>query len=138
MKNRQEIDKKYKWDFTSIFQNWDEVDKNIKVVEEKLKELKEFEGKIGDNLERLKNIFIKLEEVSKIFENLYFYTMATNHTNMKDKESTKKVQEINILANEFSVTTSFINPEIISIGKKKVEEFLGKDEFLKTYTYPLI
>ena len=23
-----EIDKKYKWDFTSIFQNWDEVDKN--------------------------------------------------------------------------------------------------------------
>ncbi len=138
MKNRQGIDKRYKWDFTSIFQNWDEVDKNIKVVEEKLKELKEFEGKIGDNLESLKNLFIKLEEVSKIFENLYFYTMATNHTNMKDKESTKKVQEINILANEFSVTTSFINPEIISIGKEKVEEFLGKDEFLKTYTYPLM
>ena len=89
MKNRQEIDKKYKWDFTSIFQNWDEVDKNIKVVEEKLKELKEFEGKIGDNLESLKNLFIKLEEVSKLFENLYFYTMATNHTNMKDKESTR-------------------------------------------------
>ena len=43
MKKRQEIDKKYKWDFSSIFKNWDEVDKSIKVVEEKLKELKEFE-----------------------------------------------------------------------------------------------
>ena len=62
----------------------------------------------------------------------------TNQRGQHDKESTKKVQEINILANEFSVTTSFINPEIISIGKGKVEEFLGKDEFLKTYTYPLM
>ena len=37
MKNRQEIDKKYKWDFSSIFKNWDEVDKSIKKKKKKKK-----------------------------------------------------------------------------------------------------
>ena len=73
MKKRQEIDKKYKWDFSSIFKNWDEVDKSIKVVEEKLKEIKSFEGKIGDLAENFKQLFSSLEEISKIFENIYFY-----------------------------------------------------------------
>ena len=138
MKKRQEIDKKYKWDFSSIFKNWDEVDKSIKVVEEKLKEIKSFEGKIGDSAENFKQLFSSLEEISKIFENIYFYTMATNHIDMKDKESSKKVQEINILANEFSIVTSYINPEILSIGKEKVEEYLNTSDYLHDYSYPIM
>jgi len=72
MKKREEIDKKYKWDFRSIFKNWDEIDKSIKVVEEKLREIKSFEGKIGESVENFKQLFSSLEEVSKIFENIYF------------------------------------------------------------------
>lgn len=138
MKKREEIDKKYKWDFSSIFKNWDEVDKSIKVVEGKLREIKSFEGKIGESVENFKQLFSSLEEVSKMFENIYFYTMGTNHIDMKDKESSKKVQEINILANEFSVVTSYINPEILSLGKEKVEEYLNTSDYLFDYSYPIM
>ena len=137
MKSREYIEHIYKWDFSNIFRNHEEIEKAIEAIKNDLEEIKSFEGTLSANSNMIKSLFIKLEETNKKFENLYFYIMATNHTDMLDNNINKKVQEINILANEFSIKTSYINPEILGIGKELVYSIFEKDEFLKNYLYPI-
>ena len=73
MKSREYIEHIYKWDFSNIFSNDEEIEKAIEAIKNDLEEIKSFEGTLSANSNTIKSLFIKLEETNKKFENLYFY-----------------------------------------------------------------
>lgn len=137
MLKRTEVDEQYKWNFDCIYKDWDTVDTKVEEVKKYIEEIKTYQGKIGESFETFKRFNQLQEKLERLFETVYFYTFALNTIDAKDEVCNQKVQEINILYNNYSVSCSYIVPELISIGKERILEFLNRDEELKAYIYPM-
>ena len=62
MKNRSEIEEKYKWDLTKFCKNDDEFYKRLEKVDNQIKSFKKYEGKLSNEsliLECLEKVLLK-------------------------------------------------------------------------------
>ena len=110
---------KYNWNLKDIYQNIEDFNKEKKEIQDILKQIKEYEGKICEALEK--------------YEKVYSYGMLTYHLDMSNQDSIKLFKEVETLGTEFSVATSYITPEITYADENQINQFIEKDERLKKY-----
>ena len=127
------MDEKYNWKLTDIFKNDEEFNNSKNIIEDKLNKIEEYKGKLCDSAENLYNCYKLYEEILMIFEKVYSYGMFKYHLNMADQEGIKKFKEVESLAADLDVKTSFIVPEITYSDENKVEEFFKEKEELSKY-----
>ena len=73
MKARNEIDPKYQWDFTPIFENDDAWEKELNAVSAEVEKLSAVEGTLSLSRESFKAGIDALMAVSQRFERVYSY-----------------------------------------------------------------
>ncbi|MCL1935799.1 MAG: oligoendopeptidase F [Defluviitaleaceae bacterium] len=132
---RSEIKDEYKWDLSSLYKNDSDWEEKYNSFFEKVDELSKFEntlGKSSDNLLQFFNKFFFIsEEIGKIlvYSGLKHDEDTTNsfYTSMNGKSDTLYVK--------FNTATSFLTPELISIGKEKIYKFIGEKQELEIYKH---
>ena len=130
-KLRSEIDDKYKWDLTKIYKTDDDFYNDISVLKEKIEEYSKYKDSLFNSIDNFKN-FLKLEEeVDKLFNKIYSYANRNYDSDTTNVEYQKMVGEVNDLANNYALATSFVNPLIFD-NENKLEEYL-KDKELSKY-----
>ena len=102
IKQRNEIDSKYKWSLDLVYSTRESLEKDIKEVKEKTKELKKLEGHILDSDNNLLKALDLYMMISRINSKLYVYA------NMKFHEDTR-VNEYQVLTVEIDNLLSKIN-----------------------------
>lgn len=123
---------KLEWNLKEIFKDENELNENIKTLEELLEKLKTYKGKLNNSVEEIFNCYKTLEKVLEYHEKLYAYAMLKYHKDMSNQEAIKLYKNLENLTTKFSETESFISPEISKIPDDRLEEYL-KDERLKEY-----
>ena len=125
---RKDIDKRLKWDTTLIYEKDEDFYEDIESVKSLAEELKNFEGKITQNLDTFKN-FLKLDEkFSRKMEKAYVFS------SLKSDEDTRvtKYQEMKQIATNTYVSTiealSFIRPELLATDYDLIKECLKDPE----------
>ena len=113
---------KQNWDLTYFFKSQEEFDSALENFKKYKDELASYKGKLS-NEEDLK-AFLRLEKKSNLdFVRLYFYAeMASDldKTNVKNASNLAKVQ---LAMNDLAAATSFESPELLSLGREKLEKF---------------
>ena len=66
--DREQIDKKYKWDFTQIFKSEEEFENLFKEVKEKILEFKKYENIMGSNATNFYNAIKESYEIERILD----------------------------------------------------------------------
>jgi oligoendopeptidase F len=125
-----------KWDLSIFYPNNDAWEKDLKTFPNYIEKLSSFQGKLS-NYEDFKAFYELEEEASKLLYKLYAYIHLKSDLNLKDQENSAKNQQLLLLLSQLNQKTSFVSPELISIGKEKIMSFVEKDEFLKTYKFQL-
>lgn len=125
---REEIPQEYKWNLSDIYENWDLWQKDYGKAEEMVKDLVSYKGKLNNKEEFLK--FLKeQEELDKLSYKLYRYPQLQRDVNAFDKNSTENLQKIQFLFSKVSTDLSWVNSEILAVGKDKVLLWTGEKEF---------
>lgn len=124
---------KYNWNLKDIYQNIEDFNKEKKEIQDILKQIKEYEGKICEISENLYNCYRLYEQALEKYEKVYSYGMLTYHLDMSNQDSIKLFKEVETLGTEFSVATSYITPEITYADENQINQFIEKDERLKKY-----
>ncbi|MCR1808874.1 oligoendopeptidase F [Haploplasma modicum] len=125
-----------KWNLTEYYKNESDWNKDLEQLKSLIPVLEGFQGKLNDYNNFLE--FFKVdEETTKLFYRLYGYAHLSSDLNLKDVAKSTMVQQIMIVVNELSQKTAWSSPEILSLGKEKVMDFLNRDEFLKPHIFPL-
>lgn len=125
---------KYQWNLQEIFKNEEEFNSNKNEIKILLKEIKQYEGKLCDSSESLYNCYRLYEQVLERYEKVYSYGMLKYHLDMSNQEGIKLFKEVEILGTEFSVSTSFITPEITYADENKIQEYIKNDSRLDKYS----
>jgi len=127
-------EQKNNWNLQDIFKNVEEFNKekqNIKIL---LKQIKEYQGKLCDTSDNLYNCYKLYEQTLEKYEKVYSYGMLNYHLDMSNQENIKLFKEVEDLGTEFSVSTSFITPEITYSDEAKIQNYLKNDSRLEKYS----
>ncbi len=137
MKDRKEIDDKFKWNVNLIIKN----DKEYQEKKEKAKllinKIIDFKGKI---LESAKNLleYLKIkDDLDKIIRDLYVYVNLQRYEDLSSQKAIKKSMEIDEVLNDLDNKLSFVNSELSKIDEEKMNKFIKEEKELNTYRFIL-
>lgn len=131
---QEKKDQKYNWNLQDIFKNIEEFNKEKQEIQNILKKIKTYQGKLCDTSDNLYNCYKLYEQALEKFEKVYSYGMLTYHLDMSSQEGIKLFKDVETLGTEFSVATSFITPEITYADEVKIQNYLKNDKRLNNYS----
>ncbi|MDY2802087.1 MAG: oligoendopeptidase F [Fusobacterium mortiferum] len=138
MLKRSEIDNKYKWNMTDFYPDWAEWDKELETLKSMMKEIPQYKGQIKDDSKKFVEL-IKLEEkMGRLLDKLYVYVYMLKDLDSKDEVSSVKLQEIQAIYTEYSVSAAWITPEILQIPKETMERWIDENPELKDNRFGLM
>lgn len=124
---------KYTWNLTDIFKTKEEFEKEIKKLNETLKVIKTYQGKLSNSSENIYQCYRNYEKALEYYEKIYAYGMLKFHLDMANSENIKLFKRCEGIGTEFEKTTSFITPEITDIDTDLLLKYLDENNELKRY-----
>ena len=86
---KKTIDSKYTWDLTDIFKTKEDFENEISKFEEKLDQIKKYQGKLSVSSENIYNCYYLYEKALEHYEKIYGYGMLKFHLDMANQENIK-------------------------------------------------
>ena len=127
------MEEKYNWNLKDIYKNEEDFNLDGTKIEENLKKLREYKGKLGESASNLYKCYNLYEKTLEIYEKVYGYGMLNYHLDMSDPHKTKLYKKVENIGTEFEKATAFITPEIMKIDNEVILSFLDKETRLQRY-----
>ena len=124
---------KYNWDLTRMFKDEKEYRNAIKEVNELLKEIVKYKGKLLKSDTSLLSALEIEEKLDYLTERLYVYSHLGYYENMGNVKFQEYKEEVLLLVDKCSSITSFMTPELLSSDYSVVEDYINKNKKLEKY-----
>jgi oligoendopeptidase F len=133
MKNRKDIDIKYKWNTEAICESPQKAEIEI---ESYIDKYNKFNTKYKNNLDSAESIYNCLTELSELVSNFYalvVYVYSNANINTKDSTYQSLKSKADTIMSEADSKIAFIEPEIIKIGSETIKNYIAENEYLNEY-----
>ncbi|MTI65911.1 MAG: oligoendopeptidase F [Firmicutes bacterium] len=132
---RENIKEEYKWDLESLYQNETLWEEDFNKVKQLSKEIQKYKGNISESGKTLKKVLDLGFEISRIVENVYTYAkMRKDENNNKEKYQALADRASSLIV-KVKESTSFIEPEILSIDEEKLKYYIESVDGLIMYKH---
>lgn len=130
--DRNNIDKKYQWDLSKIYNNINEFREDLSYVRGKLGEFAKFKGiKYDEN--SLYEVIDLCMNVSRVLEKLQVYTSLLCDEDTSINKNQELKEEVNNLYGEYTKATYFIDTDILKLDYAYIEGLYKKNDRLLDY-----
>ena len=130
---RKQVNKKYTWNAESVFKTAKDWEAALKAVIEDIPNVKKFEGKLGESPETLYEGMQAIEKISLRAQTIYMYAQFEYAVDTTNQESAAMVGKAQGMAGQVFAAISFLNPELLYIGKEKLDAWMNSFEKLASY-----
>ncbi|MDO5788588.1 MAG: oligoendopeptidase F [Fusobacterium sp.] len=138
MLKRSEIDNKYKWNMNDFYSDWSEWDRELEELKAMMKEIPQYKGKIKEDSKKFIELIQLEEKMGRLLDKLYVYVYMLKDLDSKDETSSVKLQEIQSVYTEYSVSAAWITPEILEIPQATMEKWIEENPELKDQRFGLM
>lgn len=135
---RSEIDNKYKWNMNDFYSDWSEWDRELEELKAMMKEIPQYKGKIKEDSKKFIELIQLEEKMGRLLDKLYIYVYMLKDLDSKDETSSVKLQEIQSVYTEYSVSAAWITPEILEIPQATMEKWIEENPELKDQRFGLM
>jgi oligoendopeptidase F len=130
---RADVPEKYRWDLSSLYASeaaWTaDKDELVKAIST----LGELQGKMGVSAASLLAGMTAWEKTNLQAERLYAYALQTYDQDTRVGRSLQMQQQMSQIYTQFQAATAFMRPEILEIGKDKIDRYLAQEPKLAQY-----
>jgi len=134
---RSEIQEKYKWDLTDLYQSdesW--IESKNKVLLE-IDKISSFKGNFTESPLNMLNCLEFVDDINEEIRRLSSYSWNKSNQDTRDSRYSAMKQETNLLTTKFNTATAFINPEILAIDESVINNYILQELRLKPYLFTL-
>lgn len=115
----------YNWDLTEIYKNEESYNKDFELFKSRINEFKSFEGKLSDEASLI-NLLNLERDTDILLTKLYTYAQSVADLDRRSVEANSREAMLTSTLNDFVSAISFVEPEILDLGKEKMDEFLTR------------
>ena len=136
-KLRKDIKVEDTWDLTYIFKDEKEFFDSLELVKDEMKSITNFKGHILDSSDSLLKFLEESDNIERKLYKLYYYAhlnLDVDTTNTHFQELEGKVSN---LLQEYSISTSFVIPELLKGNYRDVLDFIDHNKDLEKYRFNL-
>jgi oligoendopeptidase F len=126
-----------RWNLADLYPSLDAWNTEASKLESQMKELAACKGHLGDNAARFKKCLDLQADMGKRYARMVVYSSEQLSEDTGAAASLELSQKSEVLGAKLNEATSFMNPEILRLGKNKIARFLAQDSSLKPYRHPL-
>lgn len=126
------------WDLTPLYPDeaaWRAAKDRVAA---ELPKIKSYEGRLGENAATLREAMDHFYGVLKELKRLYVYAALNSDEDTRDATALERKQAMGLLYTEFSRATSFINPELLTVGESRLRSFLETGPGLEPYRFRIL
>ena len=124
----------YNWDLTEIYLNDESYNKDFELFKSRIEEFKSFEGKLSDEESLIKLLTLE-RDTDILLTRLYTYAQSVADLDRRSVEANSREAILTSTLNDFVSAISFIEPEILSLGKEKMDEFISKHKEFNDFDF---
>lgn len=132
-RERSEIPTNLTWNLQEIYPNREAWQKARKDLEARIPHFQTYKGHLGDSAAMLDQAFTEYLADAKDLERLQGYASMLSDQDTRVSENLELVQAGEQLATNFAATTAFFDPELLAVGRDKVDGFQKKSKHLAEY-----
>lgn len=123
LKKRNEVEPQHKWKIEDLYQNDEQWQQEVEVINTLVEELRQYQGKLGDSAETLYSFLSLSDKVDELLERVYVYANQKSHedtTNATYQDLADKANNVMMTVNS---ALSFTTPEILTIPEERIRTF---------------
>lgn len=137
VKKRDEIEDKYKWDIESMYASDSLWEEDFKETTRLIEEIYEYQGKLSKSSNNLLGALKLNDKIYKKLESLFVYAKMKKDENNKISKYQGLYDKAVSLSVKIQSALAFMVPEILSIDKKTIYDYLEENKALKLYKFYL-
>ena len=132
---RSEADNKYKWNLTDIYKTEAEFYKDLEFLEKNCEKFTLFKGKLN-NFDEIFDFFSFNNKFNEMFMKAYSYVFLHHDIELNNKLYIELLERINMLIANVSMTTAFVDPELLTLSDEFLNSLLADKKF-NNYEYQI-
>ncbi|MBR1486721.1 MAG: hypothetical protein IJ597_05655 [Synergistaceae bacterium] len=132
---RSAISSESKWNLEAIYENFDAWQNAYDKTREKIKELKNYAGKLKDGSKTLLAFIKDDEAVSLELNKLYVYANMKSHEDLREAKPMELAGLAENLMVKYSEAVAFFEPEILSLPHDYINDCIKNEHELTRYEF---
>ncbi len=131
---RKDVPDKYKWNLADMYPNISDWQADIKKVESEINDFASYKGKLSQSSKTLLDALNAYFGMLKTFYKASTYAENLSNENVNISENQALTQKLSAVGTKFGEASAFLEPEILSIPKEKINKFLKEEPQLDKYS----
>ena len=137
-KTREEVEKQYKWDLSTVYKNESALLDDYNKVKEGIENFKENENTFLNSSENLYKTLKTYYDIDMTLDKLWTYTSQKHHEDITNNQNQAWKEKVHTLYEIFSENASFLTPRLLKFGSENIKKYLNENEKLeKEYGFVL-
>lgn len=129
------VDPRYVWDLTDVYKTVEEWNAAREKVLARIDALPRHRGTLGQSAGGLLAIVEEIYGVYKDVSRVYSYASLSRDEDQRVPDSQSRFELARAMSAKLQEATAWLQPELLSIGKKKIDRFVRAENSLKPYMY---
>jgi oligoendopeptidase F len=132
---RSEIDEEYVWSIESMFDSRSEWETAHDAVEDRIEEVRSYEGRVDESAATLLELLELRESVLRDLSVVAQYARLRSAEDTRDQEYQAMTARVGALSAEVSSALSFLEPELIALDADTLAAFRDAEPALREYDH---
>ena len=130
---RSEIDKDFTWNAESVFPTPHAFEAEVGAILAALPKVKEFQGRLKEGAPTLADAFVQIEDLMARASRAYIYAGFAYSVDTGDQAAAAMSSKAQGMYGQLLAASSFLNPELLAIGQKKLAKWMKDEPRLAIY-----
>jgi oligoendopeptidase F len=132
---RSEVPSDKTWNATSVFSSMQAWEAEFRDVEASLPLLKSSKDKLHASATELIDVLRIIEDIQRRTAKLSVYASMSYSVNTQDQTAAAMDDQIRNLSAKMRGATAFLNPELLAVGREKLEQWIKQNPQLAVYSH---
>jgi oligoendopeptidase F len=134
---RTEVPADFKWNLEAVFPQDDLWESEFTEIAPLINRIKGFQGRLGENASVLLDALKLRDDINYRLERLYAYARMRRDEDNTNAHYQALEDRARALWARVEEASSFFNPEVLEVGRERVDDYLTQNADLKLYAHLL-
>ncbi len=132
---RNEIPEKYQWNAESVFATPQDWDTELEALRTDLKGMEQYKGHLSEGVPVLMKAMQTMEGLFMRGGKVYTYAALAHEVDTANQDAARRMGQVMGMFGMLSAASAFVNPELLTIGKDTLWQWMAETPALKLYEH---